>query len=54
MRKILIILGINVLPISNAIANYGFTDQIAKNVIESPQLQSCISGSDIRSEEFTY
>lgn len=54
MRTRFLILFISALITTQAIANYGFTDQIAKNVIESPQLQSCLSGTDIRSEEFTY
>lgn len=54
MRRRFLILVISLLITTQAIANYGFTDQIAKNVIENPHLQSCMSGSDIRSEEFVY
>lgn len=39
---------------SQTYANYGFTDHIAKNVINSPILESCAPGNDIRSDEFTY
>ena len=42
------------LIVSQAYANYGFTDHIARNVINSPQLESCTPGNDIRSDEFTY
>ncbi|NWK76193.1 hypothetical protein HYG93_18465 [Acinetobacter sp. SwsAc6] len=54
MKKILSIFYIYVLFCSIASANYQFTENIAQNIINQPQVESCLPGIDIRSDEFTY
>lgn len=43
-----------IILISKSYANYNYTADIFKQVIQNPALQSCSIGNDIRSSEFTY